>query len=81
LNNSPQNNDSQEIDLSQISRKIGSFFDGIIFNIFRLIFLLKRKLLFWLDIIIIGAGLGYFLDKNFKKTMKIKLWLCQILNQ
>ena len=62
----PQNSDSQEIDLSQISKKIGSFFDGIVFNIFRLIFLLKRNIVLVGLLLIIGGGLGYFFDKNFK---------------
>lgn len=66
MSNTPQNNDSQEIDLSMISKKIGGFFDGIIFKFFRLIFFLKRNIV-WVGILfILGAGLGYFLDKNFK---------------
>lgn len=66
MNNSPQNNDSQEIDLSQISRKIGVFFDGIIFNIFRIIFFLKRNIVLVGILLVLGAGLGYFLDKTNK---------------
>ncbi|MFN8326550.1 MAG: hypothetical protein U0T80_12535 [Flavobacteriaceae bacterium] len=66
MNNSPQNNDSQEIDLSQISRKIGGFFDGIIFNIFRIIFFLKRNIVLVGILLVLGAGLGYFLDKTNK---------------
>ncbi len=62
----PQNSDSQEIDLSQISKKIGSFFDGIVFNIFRLIFLLKRNIVLVGLLLIIGGGLGYFFDKTNK---------------
>lgn len=66
MNNSPQNNDSQEIDLSQISRKIGGFFDGIIFNIFRTIFFLKRNIILVGILLVIGVGLGYFMDKKLK---------------
>lgn len=66
MNNSPQNNDSQEIDLSQISRKIAGFFDGIIFNIFRTIFFLKRNIILVGILLVIGVGLGYFMDKKLK---------------
>lgn len=66
MNNSPQNNDSQEIDLSQISRKIGGFFDGIIFNIFRIIFFLKRNIVLVGILLVIGVALGYFMDKKLK---------------
>lgn len=66
MNNSPQNNDSQEIDLSMISKKIGGFFDGIIFNIFRIIFFLKRNIVLVGILLVLGAGLGYFLDKTNK---------------
>lgn len=62
----PQNNDSQEIDLSQISKKIGSFFDGISTKVFKTILFFKRNIV-WIGILfIIGAGLGFYLDKNTK---------------
>lgn len=62
----PQNSDSQEIDLSQISKKIGSFFDGISTKVFKTILFFKRNIV-WIGILfIIGAGLGFYLDKNTK---------------
>lgn len=62
----PQNNDNQELDLSQISRKIGDFFEGISNRIFRGILFLKRNIL-WVGILFVtGAGLGFYLDKTSK---------------
>jgi len=63
----PQNNtDNQEIDLSQISKKIGNFFEGISTKIFR-VFLFFRRNILWVGILfILGAGLGFYLDKTSK---------------
>lgn len=62
----PQNSDSQEIDLSQISKKIGSFFDGISTKVFKAILFFKRNIV-WIGILfVIGGVLGYYLDKNTK---------------
>ncbi|MCF6129789.1 hypothetical protein L1S35_08890 [Flavobacterium sp. AS60] len=61
-----QNNDNQEIDLSQISKKIGNFFENISTAIFRGILFFKRNII-WVGILfIIGALLGYYLDKTTK---------------
>lgn len=61
-----QNNDNQEIDLSQISKKIGNFFENISTSIFRGFLFFKRNIL-WVGILfIIGAALGYYLDKTTK---------------
>jgi hypothetical protein len=62
----PQNNDSQEIDLSQISKKIGDFFATISTKIFKAILFFKRNII-WVGILfLLGAGLGYYLDKTTK---------------
>lgn len=63
----PQTNpDNQEIDLSQISKKIGSFFENIATQIFKGILFFKRNIV-WVGILfVLGAGLGYYLDKNTK---------------
>ncbi len=58
------NNDNQEIDLSQISKKIGGFFDSIATSIFKAILFLKRNLLVIGGLFILGVVLGYYLDKN-----------------
>ncbi|MCF6131457.1 hypothetical protein [Flavobacterium wongokense] len=58
-----QNNDNQEIDLSQISKRIGNFFENISTRIFKMILFFKRNII-WVGILfIIGAGAGYYLDK------------------
>ena len=62
----PQNTDNQEIDLSQISKKIGNFFENIATLIFKGILFFKRNII-WVGILfIIGAGAGFYLDKNIK---------------
>lgn len=63
----PQNNtDNQEIDLSQISKKIGGFFENISTQIFNSFLFFKRNIL-WVGILfIIGAALGYYMDKTTK---------------
>ncbi len=61
----PQNNaDNQEIDLSQLSRKIGDFFEGISTSIFKGILFIKRNIVIFISLLIIGAGAGYYLDKT-----------------
>jgi hypothetical protein len=62
----PQNTDNQEIDLSLISKKIGNFFENISTAIFRGFLFFRRNIL-WVGILfIIGAGLGFYLDKTTK---------------
>jgi uncharacterized membrane protein len=62
----PQNNDNQEIDLSQISKKIGNFFESISTVIFRGLLFFKRNIL-WVGILfILGAGIGLYLDRTTK---------------
>jgi hypothetical protein len=62
----PQNNDNQEIDLSQISKKIGGFFERISSSIFKGILFFKRNILWIGTLFILGAGLGFYLDKTTK---------------
>ncbi|MGV3697723.1 hypothetical protein [Flavobacterium sp.] len=62
----PQNNDNQEIDLTQISRKIGGFFENVSSWIFKCILFFKRNII-WVGILfVIGVALGYYLDKTTK---------------
>lgn len=60
----PQNNaDNQEIDLSQISKKIGGIFENISFQFFK-VFLFFRRNIIWIGILfLLGAGLGFYLDR------------------
>ena len=63
----PQKNiDNQEIDLAHVSRRIGLFFENISTSIFNGILFLKRNLLFVIILIIVGAVLGFYLDKTNK---------------
>lgn len=61
-----QNTDDQEIDLSQISRKINQGFQnmgGFIFNCIQFFF---KNAIIIVVLFIVGIGLGYFLDTNQK---------------
>ena len=62
----PQNNDNQEIDLSQISKKIGGFFENISTSIFKGFLFFRRNMLWVGILVILGVGLGYYLDKTSK---------------
>lgn len=62
----PQNNDNQEINLSQISKNIGVFFENISTSIFKGFLFLKRNVIWIAILLITGAGLGFYLDKTVK---------------
>lgn len=61
----PNTND-QEIDLGQVSKKIGQAYEGFLSWVFRGFLFVKRNLIVLIILFIIGAGLGYYLDKNTK---------------
>lgn len=61
-----QNNDNREIDLSQVSKKIGDFFENLSSSFFRGILFLKRNIVVIIVLFLIGAGLGIYLDKTIK---------------
>lgn len=67
MSTSSQNNtDNQEIDLSQISKKIGTFFENIATSIFKVFLFFKRNIL-WIGILfVLGVGIGIYLDKTTK---------------
>jgi hypothetical protein len=66
MSTNSQNTDNQEIDLSQVSKKIGNFFESIATKFFRGILFIKRNIKFIGALFIIGAVLGYFIDKTSK---------------
>lgn len=66
MSSKPQNIDNQEIDLSQISKKIGSFFSGISMAIFNGILFVQKRLILFIALFVIGVALGYFLDRDSK---------------
>jgi hypothetical protein len=66
--NLPQhNNESQEIDLTQISKKIRGFFEGINTLIFKCIRFFVKNAIVIVILLVIGVGLGMFLDENQKR--------------
>jgi len=62
-----QNETDQEIDLAQISQKINNFFGGINTSIFKGIQFFVRNWIIVLILVIVGFGLGLFLDKTQKE--------------
>jgi hypothetical protein len=64
--NLPQNTENQEIDLSQISNKIGSLFQNFSALIFRCIQFFIRNVIVIIALLIVGIGLGFFLDTTQK---------------
>lgn len=61
-NTNLQDQENQEIDLGIIFKKVGDFFDKIALSIFKCILFFKKNALILISLIVIGAGLGYFLD-------------------
>jgi hypothetical protein len=64
MSTNSQNNDNQEIDLSEITKKIGGLYDAVLRSIFNVILFFKRKALIVGLLFITGAGLGFYLDLN-----------------
>jgi hypothetical protein len=64
--NEPNNQEDQEIDLTQISKKIKSFFEGINTLIFKCIQFFVKKVAVISILILVGVGLGMFLDETQK---------------
>ena len=60
------NSQEQEIDLGQVFKKLGSIFQSFIDSIFDLIVFVKRNFIVLIILFIVGAGLGYYLDKTDK---------------
>jgi len=61
--NTPNNND-QEIDLRQVSQKMGRAYERFLSWIFRGFLFVKRNLIVLIVLFVLGAGIGYYLDKN-----------------
>lgn len=64
--NSPTNPDNQEIDLAQVSKKIGNMYQNFLAWIFRGFLFARRNIIILAILFIVGAGLGFYLDKNTK---------------
>jgi hypothetical protein len=67
------NSENQEIDLSQIGKSINNFFQNIITNIFKLIFFLIEKKWILGAIFILGAALGFYIDRGKEYQNEITL--------
>lgn len=63
---STKTNHDQEVDLSQISKKVGSFFENISTKIFKTFLFLRKNILWFSILIILGVVVGIFLDKKIK---------------
>jgi uncharacterized membrane protein len=64
--NGPQNQDNQEIDLSQIKKKLNGFFEGINRLLFKGIQFFIKNVIVILILVVVGAGIGLFLDQSQK---------------
>jgi len=60
------NSQDQELDLGQLSKKIGDFFQKLIDVFFDFILFIKRNIIIVAALFIIGIVLGYFLDNKTK---------------
>ncbi|WP_300488794.1 hypothetical protein [Flavobacterium sp.] len=65
-NSNATHSEDQEIDLSQVSKKIGNAFQYFLDWIFDGVLFLKRNIIIISILFIIGAGLGFYLDKSEK---------------
>ncbi|MET3025471.1 hypothetical protein ABXT06_02225 [Flavobacterium sp. UW10123] len=63
----PQDNLDQEIDIFEVSKSIGNFFDRINTKIFNLIQFFVRNRIIVLVLVLVGFGLGLLLDITQKK--------------
>ena len=63
-----QNNlpNDQEIDFSQISKKVGGLFESLSTRIFMGFLFLKRNIIIIAILFFVGAAIGYYLDKTSK---------------
>lgn len=64
--NSPINSDNQEIDLTKIAQKVNGIYEGLLNKLLRFILFVKRNLVIIIVLIVIGGGVGFFLDKKIK---------------
>jgi len=65
--NVPHNQENQEIDLFQVFKSVGRFFEKINAGIFRCIQFFVKKAIVIIVLVIVGIGLGFYLDETQKK--------------
>lgn len=56
--------DNREVNLSEVSKKIREVYESFLSWIFRGFLFIKRNILILAVLFIVGAGLGFYLDKN-----------------
>lgn len=66
MSQNTNNSDNQDIDLSLVSKKIGSFLESITTGLYNWILFFKKKLLLIVGLAIVGAGLGFYFDTTIK---------------
>jgi hypothetical protein len=65
------NSQEQEIDLSQIGKSISKGLQKVVNRCFDLLFFIQKKLLIVFVLLVIGGGVGYYLDKEPNYTNEI----------
>ncbi len=60
------NHEQEEIDLGQLFGKIGNFFSSITTSIFKGILFVQKNIILLITLVVVGAGLGYYLDSETK---------------
>ena len=60
------NHEQEEIDLGQLFGKIGNFFSSITASIFKGILFVQKNIILLIALVVVGAGLGYYLDSETK---------------
>ena len=61
---SVNSSDNQEIDLGQVSKKIGQTYQNFLSWVFRGILFVKKNFVLLVVLFIVGAALGFYLDKE-----------------
>ncbi len=68
------NSQEQEIDLSQIGKSISKGFKKVINKCFDLLFFIQKKLVIVFVLLVIGGGLGFYVDKEPNYTNDITVF-------
>ena len=68
--NTQNSNDSQEIDLSYLSKKTANFFDNLGYSFYKFFRFLLKNIIILSVLVVIGVLAGYFLDRQFTETYK-----------
>src|SRR5690348_14068206 len=61
---------NQEIDLSYLYTSVRDFLENIVYGFFKVISCFLRNIVITCIVLIIGIGLGIYVDKNDKKAYK-----------